>query len=88
MSTAEMTVYRNARGGLYAVVDRVKADAAADGGTRRIWWVPCYKAPGAANWVKVPGAKWHHSLSEAQAELDKIAQDKQLIAARQSEASE
>jgi hypothetical protein len=84
--SAILKVYRNKRGGIYAVQDRMKADPENDWKVR-IWWVPCYRAPGAAKWVKVPGASWHRRLGEAQAELDSIAQGKQLaVIARNDEA--
>lgn len=74
-------VYHNARGGMYAVQDRVRT-AAGNGGKSAVWWAPCYRAPGSAQWVKVPGASWHERLKDAQEELDALAVGKQLTPAR------
>lgn len=71
-------VYRNGRGGQYAVQDKVRRDAE---GVSRIWWVPSYRAPGSAQWRKISGSAWHRHLINAQKELDVYAAANQLVEA-------
>lgn len=62
-----MKIYRNGRGGEYAVQDRGRRG-------QGLMWTACHRPRGGTKWSKLPGMHYHARAASAQIELDVYAQ--------------